>query len=132
MYYLVYGLLYLFSLLPMGVLYFLSDVLYLLIYPVLGYRRRVVLNNLKIAFPEKTEAERIAIAKKFYRQLIDSFIEIIKLISCNSKFLAKHFSANIELFNALYQQGNSCQLHLGHNFNWEWANAYLPAFIHQF
>ena len=71
MYYIVYGLLYLLSLLPMGALYILSDVLYLFIYPVFGYRRRIVLSNLKIAFPEKTEAEQNIIAKKFYRQFID-------------------------------------------------------------
>jgi KDO2-lipid IV(A) lauroyltransferase len=115
----------------MGALYILSDVLYIFIYLVFSYRRRIVLSNLKIAFPEKTEAERIIIAKKFYHQFIDSFIETIKLISCNEKFLRKHFSANLDLFDGFYQQPGSCQLHLGHNFNWEWANAFLPTSLQQ-
>ena len=59
MYYLVYGLLWLISLLPFRVLYFLSDALYGLIYYIIGYRRKVVMSNLQIAFPEKTEKERI-------------------------------------------------------------------------
>jgi KDO2-lipid IV(A) lauroyltransferase len=119
------------SLLPMAALYILSDIFYVLIYRVFAYRRRIVLGNLNLAFPEKTEVERIIIAKKFYRLFIDSFIETIKLISCDEKFLRKHFSVNVDLFDALHQQGKSCQLHLGHNFNWEWGNAFLPAVVQQ-
>ena len=58
MYYLVYGLLYLFSLLPLSVLYLFSDLAYLLVYRVARYRKEVVLNNLRMAFPEKTEKEK--------------------------------------------------------------------------
>lgn len=122
MYHIVYGFLYLLSLLPMRVLYFLSDGIYGLVYYIIGYRREVVMNNLLIAFPEKTEKERIRIAKDFYHNFIDTFIETIKLISASPSFIKKRFTGNWEVINNLYQSGKKCQLHLGHNFNWEWGN----------
>lgn len=122
MYYLVYGLLWLFSLLPLRLLYFISDGFYLLVFYLLKYRRDVVMNNLEIAFPEKTDAERKAIAKKFYKNLLDMFIETIKMISVSDKFIAKRFRGNWDVVNAIYPTGKSVQIHLGHNFNWEWGN----------
>ena len=87
MYYPVYGLLYLISLLPMWLLYGLSDGLAFLLYTLIRYRRGVVVSNLTIAFPEKTDAERSAIARRFYRNFTDNFIETIKLLSASEKFL---------------------------------------------
>ena len=89
MYYLVYSLLYLLSLLPMWLLYGLSDSIAFLLYSVIRYRRGVVLSNLTIAFPEKTDAERLKIARRFYRNFTDNFIETIKLLSASEKFLQK-------------------------------------------
>lgn len=76
-----------------------------------------------IAFPEKTDSERKKIAKKFYHNLIDTFIESIKMISASGKFFLKHVSGNWEVINDLKSTGRSVQIHVGHNFNWEWANA---------
>ena len=67
---------------------------FVLAYYLMGYRKKVVLNNLLIAFPEKTEQERIKIAKQFYKNLIDTFIETIKLLSISDKAFAK--SAQID------------------------------------
>jgi KDO2-lipid IV(A) lauroyltransferase len=125
MYYLFYGFLYLVSLLPMRILYFISDAIYGLIYYILGYRKKVVMSNLAIAFPDKTEAERKKIAKKFYHNFIDSFIEVIKLVSANDAFLQKRFTADVRELNELYATGQSCQIHLGHTFNWEWGQLVL-------
>ena len=122
MYYLVYGLLYLLSLLPLRVLYFISDFAYFIIYHIAGYRKKVVFYNLSIAFPEKPDNERKQIAKSFYRNFTDNFIETIKLISAGKEFIKKHYSCDTGLFEDLYQQGKKCQVHLGHNFNWEIAN----------
>jgi Kdo2-lipid IVA lauroyltransferase/acyltransferase len=83
MYYIVYGLLYLVSLLPLRVLYIISDVVYLIGYRLLGYRRKVVLDNLQMVLPEKTEAERKKIAAKFYHNFIDSIIESLKMVSAS-------------------------------------------------
>jgi len=83
------------------------------------------MDNLLIAFPEKTQAERIKIAKEFYLNFIDSFIEAIKIISANDKFLKKRFTVNTEEINELYKTGKACQIHLGHTFNWEWGQLVL-------
>lgn len=125
MYYLVYGFLYLISLLPMRVLYLLSDLVYLVVYYCLGYRQKIVMDNLEIAFPEKTKAERLIIARQFYRNLFDSFIETVKLLSASIQFLEKRVTANWEVFTPLYNSGKSCQVHLGHTFNWEWGQHML-------
>jgi Kdo2-lipid IVA lauroyltransferase/acyltransferase len=122
MYYIVYGILYLISLLPLWVLYIIADGFYLLVYYVVGYRRDIVMNNLLIAFPEKTEEERIRIAKKFYHNFIDNFIEAIKMLSASDKWVFKHFKANYEVVEELYKTGKSCHLLLGHTFNWEVGN----------
>jgi Kdo2-lipid IVA lauroyltransferase/acyltransferase len=126
MYYVVYGLLYLLSLIPLRVLYILADTIYVLLYYVFGYRKKVVLRNLQIAFPEKTEAERVTIAKKFYRNFVDNFIETIKILSVGKKWITKHFVLDSEPWKEFYETGRKCQFHLGHNFNWELANVSMP------
>ena len=127
MYYVVYALAYLFSLLPLRALYGLSDFLRIFLYYIIPYRKKLVFSNLAIAFPEKTLAEREKIARDFYRNFIDHFLETLKLLSVNKKFLQKHFTIdNPELFEQFFREGRRCQLHLGHSFNWEWANNALP------
>jgi KDO2-lipid IV(A) lauroyltransferase len=126
MYYLLYGILYLLSLLPLRALYILSDFLYLLVYYVFGYRKQVVMENLAIAFPEKTAEERTRIAKKFYQNFVDNFIETIKLLTASKKFITQHLVLDSDPFKSLHESGRKCQLHLGHNFNWEIANAAMP------
>ena len=125
MYYLIYGCFFLLSLLPMRVLYMVSDLAYLIVYRWLGYRKNVVFGNLKIAFPEKTEKELEDIARKFYHNLLDSFIETIKLFSASQRFLGRRVTANQEILEPLFKSGKSCQVHLGHTFNWEWGQLAL-------
>jgi Kdo2-lipid IVA lauroyltransferase/acyltransferase len=127
MYSIVYGLLYLLSLLPLRVLYIISDILYFLIYHVFGYRKSVVRKNLLIAFPYKSEKERQKIEMKFYKNFVDNFIETIKLISAGPSFANKHFIAEGALMEDQFNKGNRCQFHLGHNFNWEYANLAVSA-----
>lgn len=121
MYYIIYGLLYAFSLLPFRVMYVISDFFYILVYYVIKYRRKVVDNNLAIAFPQKTAGERKKIARQFYKNFTDNFIESIKLLSISKKELNKRFAANYDVINNLHASGQSVQLHLGHQFNWEIA-----------
>lgn len=129
MYYVVYGLLYTISLLPMRILYLFSDFIYFLLYSLAGYRKKVVFSNLTHAFPEKTEEERKKIAKKFYRNLADQFIETLKLFSAGNEFIRKRCDADFSVVNYLYDKGRKCQLHSEHNFNWEYANLALPLHI---
>lgn len=122
MYYVVYGIFYLLSLLPLRVLYLLSDLAYFLVYKVVGYRKEVVMHNLSIAFPNKTQAEREQIARQFYRNFADTMIETIKFFSATPRFLQKHTKGDFSIVKEVYKEGRSIQLHLGHNFNWELMN----------
>ncbi len=79
MYLFIYILVYLFSLLPWRLLYFISDIIALLLQHVFKYRLAIVQQNLAIAFPQKTIKERQQIANEFYQQFTDSFIETFKL-----------------------------------------------------
>ncbi len=127
MYYIVYGFLYVLSLLPFRVIYLISDFFYVLIYYVIKYRRGVVDSNLAIAFPKKSIDERKKIAKQFYKNFTDNFIETIKLLSISKKELNKRFTGNFDVINNIYPTGKSLQIHLGHQFNWELAYAAYAA-----
>ncbi len=122
MYYIILGLLYLFSFLPLWIIYRISDCISFLLHYVIGYRRKVLMKNLSIAFPEKTEQEKKAIIKKFYRNFTDTFLESFKLLSMKESSLRKRIQFDPAIFNELFATGKSCQVHLGHNFNWEWVN----------
>jgi Kdo2-lipid IVA lauroyltransferase/acyltransferase len=123
-YYVVYGLLYLVSILPFPVLYIFSDFIYFILYHVIGYRKHVVFSNLQQAFPEKDDKERKEIAKKFYRNFIDNWIETIKLLSISKRSLNKRVTGNFEIFHQLYQTGKAVQVNLGHFFNWEYMTVH--------
>ena len=125
MYYIVFVFIYLFSLLPFALLYLFSDVIAFLLYHVFRYRKEVVIKNLTIAFPEITEKERIAIAKKFYRNFTDNWLETIKMVSISEKNIRKRVTGNLEAINKIYASGRSCDLFLGHQFNWELGNAFV-------
>ena len=122
MYYLLLVLLYPLSLLPLRLLYVLSDAVYGLLYYVTRYRKEVVLNNLKHAFPEKTDEELKVIRKKFYKSFCDQWIETLKLLSLSKKELDRRFVGNWEVFQQLGAEGKNVYAILGHTFNWEWAN----------
>lgn len=122
MYYIVYGLLYLISLLPFWVLYGISDLIAFTLHRIVRYRRPVVENNLKIAFPEKTDAQRSKICRDFYYRFTDNFVELIKLISLPVEAIQRRFKRDHVFINRLYEEGLSIDFVLGHFFNWEWCN----------
>jgi KDO2-lipid IV(A) lauroyltransferase len=124
MYYLLLIFAYAISLLPFWILYGLSDVLYLVVYHIAGYRREVVHANLVQAFPDKSEQEIKQLSRKYYRNLTDMMVETIKLLTISPRQLRRRFNCDLTVLQQLYEQGKSCQLHLGHNFNWEWANLF--------
>lgn len=122
MYSIVYGFLYIISLLPWRVLYIISDFGYAIIYYMLRYRRDVVMHNLSIAFPDKTVEERAAIAKQFYKNFADSFIETIKLLSISEKELNRRFVCDYSVVNDLYDSVENIHFVASHFFSWEVAN----------
>lgn len=120
-YYLLYGICYAVSLLPLRVLYVLSDGLYLIFYYVIRYRRKIVHDNLSTAFPEKSEAEIRSIEHKFYHWFCDYFFESIKLLSISESTLRKHFViTNSDEIEQTFRKGQSVGAFLGHYCNWEW------------
>lgn len=122
MYYILICLLYPLSLLPLWVLYRFSDIVFFLLYHVAGYRKAIVWENLKHAFPEKTEQELHRIRKQNYKNFCDQWIETLKLLSISQKELNKRISANWDVFDELFKEGKNTYALLGHTFNWEWAN----------
>jgi KDO2-lipid IV(A) lauroyltransferase len=130
MYYLVYGIAYGISLIPFWILYGIADILFVLTYYVFGYRKKVVMDNLRASFPEKHDKDLRSIARKFYRNFIDNWLEAIKLLSVSHKELDKRFRCDYSLTDRLAAEGRSCTLLLGHVFNWEYANAHFSGHSH--
>jgi Kdo2-lipid IVA lauroyltransferase/acyltransferase len=122
MYYIIYPLLYLLSLLPFFILYGISDFFAFLLRRVIKYRKDVILSNLQIAFPEKTQQERDQIAKKFYQYFTDTMIESLKFISISKKQILKRSTGTFGLINDLIDKGYNINIMAGHQFNWEFAN----------
>jgi KDO2-lipid IV(A) lauroyltransferase len=119
---LTYPFIWLFSRLPMRILYIKSDFFFFLIYYVFRYRKNVVLENLKLAFPEKSEAERIKIAKGFFKHFTDLFMESVKAFSISEKEILKRYTyKNPEFVNNFTKQGRSIALVAAHQANWEWS-----------
>lgn len=108
--------------LPFGVLYVLSDILYVLVYYLVGYRRKVVRKNLANSFPEKTEGERKEIMRKFYRNFTDYFFETIKLAHVSDEEMRKRMKfEGLELLDDCMGRGESVGIYFAHCGNWEWA-----------
>lgn len=121
-YILVYPFLWIISILPFRLLYLFSDVLYLLLYYIIGYRKKVVTENLKLVFPNKSETEILSIRKKFYKHLCDMFLEMTKTMSISKGSLAKRFILkNPEELKRLESLNKSILLMYGHYASWEWS-----------
>ena len=117
----IYPIFYLLSLLPFWILYILAGFAYLIVYKLIGYRTRVVRNNLRTSFPEKSQEELKKIEKQFYHWLCDYFFETLKLLSISKKELDKRFViTNPEVITDSFKEGQNVAAILGHYCNWEW------------
>lgn len=121
-YYLLYGWTKIHALLPMRVLYILSDIFYFFIYYVVHYRRSVVRSNIKGCFPQKNEKELRKMERTFYRHFSDYIVETIKLAHISLEELQKRaWLRNPEVADRLMEEGHTCFILLmGHYGNWEW------------
>lgn len=121
-YYLTYPLIFLIVNSPFWLLYRLSDVLYVFLYYIFGYRKEVVLKNLKNSFPEKTDTEIKTICKDSYKYLCDLIVETLKTVGWNETQARSRFKLNNkELIERLHKENKSFLIVLGHYGNWEWA-----------
>ena len=120
-YILAYPFLWLVSILPFRLLYAFSDLLYIFIYRIFGYRKKTVHSNLRLVFPEKSDKEIYAITKKFYHHLCDMMVEAIKSMSITTAEMRNHFTfSNVELIQQLENQNRSVALMCAHYGSWEW------------
>lgn len=120
-YILVFPILWAISILPFRIFYFFSDLVYLLVYYIIGYRKKVVYDNLKLVFPDKTENEILAIRKKFYKHMCDMFLEMIKTMSMSEKEMRKRFQiTNIPYVQELEKRKNIMVM-ASHYASWEWG-----------
>ena len=108
------------SLLPFPVLYAISDFLFVIFYYVSGYRKKVVLQNIRNSFPEKSGKEHYAICKKFYMHFSDLVVESIKTFTISEKQVLKRFFVlNPEIIDKYFEQKRSVFIAGGHFNNWE-------------
>jgi Kdo2-lipid IVA lauroyltransferase/acyltransferase len=115
---------YLLAVIPFPLLYFFSDGLYVLLYHLLRYRRKIVHTNLINSFPEKQLKEIQEIEKRFYRYFCDLFLETFKTLIISKEDMVKHceFAPETQsIFNQLAEENQSFMVVMGHFGNWEWG-----------
>jgi KDO2-lipid IV(A) lauroyltransferase len=123
-YYLILPFIYLIAILPFPLLYFFSDGVYFLLYRVLGYRRKVVRENLVKSFPGKQEKEIREIEGRFYCYFCDLFLETFKTLTISKKNMVKHCEfvpETLAIFSQLAEENQSFMVAMGHFGNWEWG-----------
>ena len=120
-FYLLYPIIYVIASLPFRVLYIFSDFLYYLI-RLSGYRREVVLANLRNSFPEKSPADINTLCNNYYRYLCDLILETLKTLTMTEKETRERVKFhNTDWLDKLYQEKNSIMIVMGDYGNWEWA-----------
>ena len=107
---------------PFWLIYLLADIFYWFVYYVVGYRKKVVIKNLKNAFPEKSEIEINAISKKYFRHFADLTLETIKMRGMKpADFEERMKVTNADLINRYFENGKSVMVLTMHYNNWEWG-----------
>jgi Kdo2-lipid IVA lauroyltransferase/acyltransferase len=121
-YYLFRVFIALFSIIPFRILYIISDGIFLLVFHLIGYRKKVVYENLRNSFPYKSATEIKEIAVKFYHHLADVFIESLKAFTMTEEdVIGRYRFMNQEILDDFYKKGRQILVVAGHYNNWEWA-----------
>jgi KDO2-lipid IV(A) lauroyltransferase len=122
LYLLVYPILLLISILPFRILYLFSDFVYLVVYYVFRYRKKIVRDNLALALPHLSDAQRLSIERKSYRYLCDMFLEMIKTITISKAEMDRRFVfTDMEEYKKIEKEGKSISLLCAHYASYEWA-----------
>ncbi len=121
-YLLLYPFLWLISILPFRMLYAFSDFIYIIVYKIIGYRKKTVRENLALALPHLSDKERLDIEKKSYHHLCDMFLEMIKTMSLSEAEMDEHFVfTNLEVYTNLEAKNKSISLFCAHYASYEWV-----------
>ncbi|WP_375448225.1 lysophospholipid acyltransferase family protein [uncultured Fibrella sp.] len=108
--------------LPFFVLYRLSDCLFIVTAYIIRYRRQVVLDNLRHAFPDESDTYIRQLARGFYRNFCDLIVETIKLPRMTADDMRKRVTViNGEQVRHYLSQGQTLLGAAGHQCNWEWV-----------
>jgi KDO2-lipid IV(A) lauroyltransferase len=117
----LYPLIWLISILPFRVLYIFSDLIYIIVYYIIGYRRKIVRSNIALALPNLSQKEQLSIEKKSYRHLCDMFLEMVKTMSISEREIEERFVfTNLELYQNLEKEQKSIALLVAHYASYEW------------
>lgn len=123
-YHLLHGVAYGLSLLPLRVHYFISDCIFLPLFYIIRYRRKLVQKNLGDSFPEKSTVELQKLERQFYHWLCDYVAETVKLLSISNEALLRHIEfRGVDQLEKVFDEGRNCAAILGHYCNWEWLSA---------
>jgi KDO2-lipid IV(A) lauroyltransferase len=118
------------SLLPMPVLYLFSDAMYLVVYRLVGFRKKVVWNNLCNAFPDQSPAELRVIMKAFYSHFCDLIVESIRMFSMSEAEARRRCTfRGTEILEEHHRAGRSVVLTTGHYNSWELAVMIMDTLI---
>ncbi|MGV8963632.1 MAG: lysophospholipid acyltransferase family protein [Candidatus Saccharimonadaceae bacterium] len=121
-YHFIYGVLKLHAFLPLKVLFVFADILYVLTYHIVRYRRKMVRKNLTNSFPDKSSSEILTIEKDFYHHFCDYFFETIKLLHISDNEMEQRMKFHeLDLLADVMKDHKSCIMYLGHYGNWEWV-----------
>ncbi len=132
LYYLALPFIYGISYLPFRLLYVLSDGLFIILYHVIGYRKKIVHRNLVNSFPDKSAEEIRQIQRKFYRYFCDLLLETLKTLTISPQKVRNMVSIEEEVFQQFYRNHQSIIIVMGHWGNWELAGArFSQANFHQ-
>lgn len=128
----MYVLLKILAKLPEDFLYALSRLFYAIVYYLIGYRKKVVDDQLSFALPNLSRKEKKNIIKKFYRHFCELFVEVI-MLQCMTQERIKqkvHFTSSARnLLTELPEKHPYVIAVLGHCGNWEWVNAAYGAYF---
>lgn len=108
---------------PFFLTYQLSNLIHFFMYRVFGYRKKVIIENLKKCFPEKNDIEIKSLLPSIYRNLTDNILEGIKAFTMTRKQIVnRHKILNPEILKDYYESGQSIIAVTGHYCNWEWGS----------
>ncbi len=118
---------FLIGLIPFRVLYIISDFLRFVLYRVIGYRKKVMKENIRNSFTGLSEAEQKKLIKQSYKNIADIFVEGIKGFTISNKqVVARHKFINLEFLTPYKEAGKSVILLPAHYGNWEWGGLSIP------
>lgn len=119
---LVAGAIYVVARLPFGVLYVISDIIAFFLRHIIRYRRKVIMKNLRLSFPDKDEKELKGILSEFYSNFADYIVETLKLAHVSDEEMrGRMVFSNMETVDRLFSENRSIVAYFSHTINWEWV-----------